>query len=62
MIKNIQVFEEFAQEYDEWDDFKICQTIFRTLYEINSIKPVKNGYGEGGFVAIKARKGSEKIV
>jgi len=45
-----------------YKDFQICQTIFRRPEEITGLEPVKDGYGEGGFVAIKARKGSEKIV
>ena len=40
-------------------DFKIAQTLFRDLKEINSLEPVKNGYGEGGFVIISAKKTQE---
>ncbi len=37
-------------------DFKIVQTIFHKLEDISSIEPVKEGYGEGSFVVIRARK------
>ncbi len=37
-------------------DFKIVQTIFHKLDEINKIEPVKEGYGEGSFVVIRAKK------
>ncbi len=37
-------------------DFKIVQTIFHKLEDINLIEPVKEGYGEGSFVVIRARK------
>ena len=37
-------------------NFKIYQTIFHKLDEINSIEPVKEGYGEGSFVVILAQK------
>lgn len=36
--------------------FQICQTIFQDPREINVPEPVKEGYGEGGFVAISAKK------
>jgi len=36
-------------------DFDFNQTIFHTLPEIQSIEPVKPGYGEGSFVVIKAK-------
>ncbi|MBA7611492.1 hypothetical protein ES703_18716 [subsurface metagenome] len=32
------------------------QTIFRNLIEIKSAEPIKEGYGEGSFVVIRARK------
>ncbi len=35
---------------------KIVQTVFDLLSEIKNIQPVKDGYGEGAFVVIKARK------
>lgn len=35
-------------------DFSFSQTIFRPLSEIDSIEPIKEGYGEGSFVIIKA--------
>ena len=33
-----------------------CQTIFKDLQGITSLEPVRKGRGEGGFVAISARK------
>ncbi|HII61825.1 DUF3216 domain-containing protein [Pyrococcus horikoshii] len=35
---------------------KIVQTLFHKLDEIKDIEPVKEGYGEGSFVAIRAKK------
>jgi len=32
------------------------QTLFKNLKEIKDIEPIKNGYGEGSFVVINARK------
>ncbi|MBA7685146.1 hypothetical protein ES703_93564 [subsurface metagenome] len=37
-------------------DFKFRQTIFNTLDNINQIENVKEGYGEGSFVVIRAQK------
>lgn len=37
-------------------DFLITQTIFRPLNEICELEPVKEGYGEGSFVAIRGLK------
>jgi ubiquinone/menaquinone biosynthesis C-methylase UbiE len=37
-------------------DFCFTQTIFRNLNEISDIEPIKNGYGEGSFVVVRARK------
>jgi ubiquinone/menaquinone biosynthesis C-methylase UbiE len=34
----------------------LCQTIFKGLSEITELEPVREGYGEGGFVVISARK------
>lgn len=39
-----------------FDDFQYVQTIFRELEDINQPEPVSEGYGEGSFVVIKARK------
>lgn len=39
-----------------FEDFSFAQTIFRPLEEIHQIEPVKPGYGEGSFVAMRARK------
>ena len=35
---------------------KTCQTIFKLPKEMTAIEPVKDGYGEGGFVVIAAQK------
>jgi SAM-dependent methyltransferase len=37
-------------------DYKFKQTIFHPLPEITNLEPVKNGYGDGSFVAIKGTK------
>jgi ubiquinone/menaquinone biosynthesis C-methylase UbiE len=37
-------------------DFDFKQTLFRTLTDIRDIEPVKEGYGEGSFVVVKATK------
>jgi ubiquinone/menaquinone biosynthesis C-methylase UbiE len=37
-------------------DFHFSQTIFHSLSEVECIEPVKEGYGEGSFVVIKAMK------
>lgn len=39
-----------------YGNIKICQTIFKNPKEINAIESIKEGYGEGGFVVIKANK------
>lgn len=39
-----------------YGNIKICQTIFKNPKEINVIESIKEGYGEGGFVVIKANK------
>jgi len=39
-----------------FNDFSIHQTIFRFPHEVNSIEPIKEGYGEGGFIALRAKK------
>ena len=35
---------------------KTCQTIFKLPKEMTAVEPVKDGYGEGGFVVIAAQK------
>ena len=37
-------------------NFTFTQTIFRKLKEIKSVEPVKEGYGEGSFMVLKAMK------
>ena len=36
---------------------KTCQTVFENPEEMAALEPVKDGYGEGGFVVIAAQKG-----
>ncbi|MDD5645434.1 MAG: SAM-dependent methyltransferase, partial [bacterium] len=36
--------------------FIFYQTIFRPLDEIKRLEPVKKGYGEGGFVVMRAAR------
>lgn len=36
--------------------FRFVETIFRPLSEIDSIEPIREGYGKGGFVVIRAIK------
>jgi len=40
----------------EFELIKTCQTIFKNPKEITAIEPVKEGYGEGGFIVISAQK------
>lgn len=37
-------------------DFRFTQTIFHDLAGINEIEPVKDGYGEGGFVVVSGHR------
>jgi len=37
-------------------NIEFCQTIFRPLDKIEKAEPVKQGYGEGSFVAVRAQK------
>jgi len=37
-------------------NFSFTQTIFHSLSKIKAIEPIKEGYGEGSFVVIKALK------
>ena len=37
-------------------NFNFTQTIFHNLAEIRNVEPLKEGYGEGSFVVIKATK------
>lgn len=37
-------------------NFNFTQTIFHSLSNIKAIEPIKEGYGEGSFVVIKALK------
>lgn len=39
-----------------FSDFSYMQTIFRSLSEMDSIEPVKKGYGEGSFVVVSASR------
>jgi len=40
----------------DFSPFRICQTVFRDPRDVKGPEPVKEGHGEGGFVAISARK------
>ncbi len=40
-------------------DARLCQTIFKGLSEIHGPEPVREGFGDGGFVVIFARKVDE---
>jgi hypothetical protein len=37
-------------------NFNFTQTIFHNLAEIRDIEPIKEGYGEGSFVVVRAIK------
>jgi len=37
-------------------NFEFRQTIFNTLDNIDDVEPVKEGYGEGSFIAVRAQK------
>jgi ubiquinone/menaquinone biosynthesis C-methylase UbiE len=37
-------------------DFSVHQTIFQDLHKIHTLEPIKEGYGEGGFLVFKAKK------
>lgn len=63
--KNESLFYEIATFYsvDEvifflkkagFKDYTFTQTVFHYLYEIHAVEPVKEGYGEGSFVAVRA--------
>ncbi len=65
--KNNSLFYSVAQFYSVneiaaclmdtgFSDYEFAQTIFRSLSDIKKVEPVKPGYGEGSFVAIKAKK------
>ncbi len=65
--KNENVFYSIATFYKVEDvlkilgktgfhDFEFTQTIFRKLTDIKSVEPVKEGYGKGSFVVLKAVK------
>jgi SAM-dependent methyltransferase len=41
-------------EQNQFTNIQTVQTVFGNLAEITAIQPYKNGYGEGGFVVIKA--------
>jgi ubiquinone/menaquinone biosynthesis C-methylase UbiE len=40
----------------KYTHIQVCQTLFRNPEEMTAIEPVKDGYGEGGFVVISARR------
>lgn len=66
-FKRESVFYRIAEFYSAYEvvknleeagfkNFEFNQTIFHSLQEIQSIEPVKSGYGKGSFVVIKAKK------
>ncbi len=66
-IKNKSKFYRYARFYSvneviewlrrmEYNNIKICQTIFKNPEEIGAIEQIKEGYGEGGFVVISSQK------
>jgi len=46
----------FHLEKAGFENFNFTQTIFHNLAEIKDIEPIKEGYGEGSFVVVKAIK------
>jgi ubiquinone/menaquinone biosynthesis C-methylase UbiE len=40
-----------------FEDFTFTQTIFHKLAELKDIEPIREGYGKGSFVVIRAMKG-----
>ena len=44
-----------------FENVKTCQTIFKDPKEITGIEPVREGYGDGGFVVISAQKKKREI-
>lgn len=40
----------------DFKNFSFTQTIFHNLAEIRNIEPIKEGYGEGSFVVVRAMK------
>ena len=70
--KEEKIFYQAAKFYSvkdlqKWFDklsfanFSFYQTIFHKLNIINVMEPIKEGYGEGSFVAFKARKACPKV-
>lgn len=45
-----------ALKKTDFRDFTFSQTIFRDLSDIDSMEPVKPGYGKGSFVVVRAGK------
>lgn len=41
-------------------DFSTYQTIFQPLDRIERMEPIREGYGQGGFVALRATKASDR--
>lgn len=39
-----------------WQDIRFTQTVFHNLAEIRDIESIKQGYGKGSFIVIKAIK------
>jgi ubiquinone/menaquinone biosynthesis C-methylase UbiE len=58
-IANFYSVDEVVSYLKEagFENFAFVQTIFHNLGEIKEIEPIKEGYGEGSFVVIRAGKG-----
>jgi len=52
---SVEEVESYLKEVG-FKNFDYRQTIFNTLNKIKSVEPVKNGYGEGSFIVIRAEK------
>jgi len=51
---------EFYLKKAGFQDLEFTQTIFQSLERIKRIEPIKEGYGEGSFVVVKALKPEPK--
>ena len=57
-IATFYTVDEIISKLEKLDfkNFSFTQTIFHNLNEIRDIEPIKEGYGEGSFVVIRATK------
>ncbi len=55
-------FDKYLNQYEKWfedigfTDSEVVQTVFGELSEIHAPQKPREGYGEGGFVVIRASK------